>query len=278
PDRRSLRRTTRRPRRAQGVHGAVPADSPWFRGTLHQYSTLALLVQSCYISDMLSTQVQRQTQTATRRTPRVAVVVIDGLPVDLGERAITTLPFLSSRVPYRPRAVSCFPSTTGPAYFPLLAGCTPGRANVPGIRWFDRTRPTRTAFPHRGLRSYVGPDAHRLPTDTAVTTLYARHAWPASSPIGKDLPKRGEIGRDAIWTFAHVTHGGDQAAAGTSRKLGRGLDKGREIVFAVYPSVDELGHTRGIAGGEPEEALARIDRELEIRLDGFDGDVVVTAD
>ncbi len=226
---------------------------------------------------MLSTRVQRQIRTTTQ-TPRVAVVVIDGLPVELGERAITRLPFLSSRMPYRTRAISCFPSTTGPAYFPLLAGCTPGRANVPGIRWFDRTRPTRTAFPHRGLRSYVGPDAHRLPTDTAVVTLYARHAWPASSPIGKDLPKRGELGRDAIWTLAHLTHRWDQADARTSRKLGRGLGKGREIVFAVYPSVDEIGHTRGIASGEPEEALQRIDRELEYRLGGFDGEIVVTAD
>jgi predicted AlkP superfamily pyrophosphatase or phosphodiesterase len=80
------------------------------------------------------------------------VVVVDGLPVDLLERALPHLPFLSGRTRYRGEARTCFPSTTGPAYFPLLAGCTPGRANVPGIRWFDRTRPTRSRFPHRGLR------------------------------------------------------------------------------------------------------------------------------
>jgi len=210
--------------------------------------------------------------------PRVAVVVIDGLPFDLAERVLPELPFVGGRLPHRGTAVSCFPSTTGPAYFPLLAGCTPGRANVPGIRWFDRTRPTQTAFPHRGMRSYVGPDARRMKDDTRAVTMFARHAWPASSPIGKDLPKKGELGRDVIWSLAHVTHRWDQADLRTGRKLGRALRKGREIVFAVFPSVDELGHVYGIAGGEPEDALRRIDGLLEERLDGFEGEIVVTAD
>ena len=189
----------------------------------------------------------------------VAVVIIDGLPVSLAERTLPHLPFLSSRLPHRSTAVSCFPSTTGPAYFPFLSGCTPGRADVPGIRWFDRDVPTRSRFPHRGLRSYVGPDAKRLPTDTRATTIFATHAWPASSPIGKDLPKHGEKSRDLVWTVAHFTHRWEQADRRTAWKLGRALGKGREIVFAVFPSVDELGHVHGIASGRPEEALVAIE-------------------
>jgi Type I phosphodiesterase / nucleotide pyrophosphatase len=212
------------------------------------------------------------------REPRVVVVIVDGLPLDLAEQAIPELPFLGPRLPNRTRAVSCFPSTTGPAYFPFLAGCTPGRANVPGIRWFDRTRPTRSAFSHRGLRSYVGPDARRLATDTKVTTLYARHAWPASSPIPKDLPKRGELSRDLVWAAAHFTHRWDQADRRTSWKLGRALRKGREIVFAVFPSVDELGHTFGIASERPQAALAEIDGLLAAKLDGFEGELILSAD
>lgn len=215
---------------------------------------------------------------AGRAVTRVAVVVIDGLPLDLAEQALPELPFLSSRLSHRGTAVSCFPSTTVAAYFPFLAGCTPGRANVPGIRWFDRTRPTRTFFPHRGMRSYVGPDARRLKDDTKATTLFARHAWPASSPIGKDLPKRGEIGRDTIWSLAHVTHRWDQADLRTGRKLGRALRKGREIVFAVFPSVDELGHVYGLASGRSEEGLRWIDGLLEERLGSYAGGIVVTAD
>lgn len=217
-------------------------------------------------------------QKADSRGPRVVVVIVDGLPLDLAERVVPQLPFLGPRLPHRTRAVSCFPSTTGPAYFPFLAGCTPGRANIPGIRWFDRTRPTRSAFPHRGLRSYVGPDARRLATDTKATTLFAQHAWPVSSPIPKDLPKRGELSRDLVWAAAHFTHRWDHADRRTSWKLGRALRKDREIVFAVFPSVDELGHTFGIASNRPEVALEEIDRQLERRLEGSDAEIVLSAD
>jgi hypothetical protein len=205
-------------------------------------------------------------------------VIVDGLPVELANEVVPDLPFLGPRLPHSATAVSCFPSTTGPAYFPFLAGCTPGRANVPGIRWFDRTRPTRSAFPHRGLRSYVGPDARRLATDTRATTLFARHAWPVSSPIPKDLPKRGELSRDLVWATAHLTHRWDQADRRTSWKLGRALRKDREIVFAVFPSVDELGHTFGLASDRPRAALDEIDRQLAEKLAAFDGEILLSAD
>ena len=210
--------------------------------------------------------------------PKVVVVIVDGLPVGLADEVVPGLPFLGPRLAHRATAVSCFPSTTGPAYFPFLAGCTPGRANVPGIRWFDRTRPTPSDFPHRGLRSYVGPDARRLATDTQATTLFARHAWPVSSPIPKDLPKRGELSRDLVWATAHFTHRWDRADRRTSWKLGRALRKDREIVFAVFPSVDELGHTFGIASEKPHRALEEIDRQLSAKLGDFEGELVLSAD
>lgn len=208
---------------------------------------------------------------------RVVVVIVD-LPVDLANELVPELPFLGSRLTHASTAVSCFPSTTGPAYFPFLTGCTPGRANVPGIRWFDRTRKTPSAFPHRGLRSYVGPDARKLATDTKAVTIFARHAWPVSSPIGKDLPKQGELSRDLVWATAHFTHRWEHADRRTSWKLGRALRKDREIVFAVFPSVDELGHTFGIEGGRPREALENIDGLLADTLASFDGEILLSAD
>jgi hypothetical protein len=111
-----------------------------------------------------------------------------------------------------------------------------------------------------------------------VTTLFARHAWPASSPVAKDLPKRGEKSRDLLWAAAHMTHRWDHADRRTTWKLGRGLKKGREIVFAVYPSVDEFGHTFGLAGNRPRDALAEIDRQLAEALGDFEGEVLLSAD
>jgi hypothetical protein len=209
---------------------------------------------------------------------RLAVIVIDGLPCELLDRAYPELPFLSNRTPHRSTAVSCFPSTTGPAYFPLLAGVTPGRANITGIRWFDRTRPTRSRFPHRGLRSYVGPDAGKLASDTKAMTIYDRHAWPVSTPVNKDSPKGREKSRDLLWVWAHFTHRWDVADRRTAWKLGRALAKQRPIVFAVFPSVDEFGHTKGFEGDEPYRALLEIDQMLAEKLGDFDGEVLVSAD
>jgi predicted AlkP superfamily pyrophosphatase or phosphodiesterase len=198
--------------------------------------------------------------------PRVAVVVIDGLPVDLLDETLPKLEFLRERTPHRREAVSCFPSTTGPAYFPLLAGSTPGRANVPGIRWFDRGRKTPSRFPHRGLRSYVGPDAAKLKKDTAVKTVFARDAWPASSPVNVDSTKRREKSRDLVWAVAHFLDTWQLADRRTAWKLGRGLKKGRPILFAVFPSVDEFGHVHGLERERPAQALREIDALLAREL------------
>jgi len=210
--------------------------------------------------------------------PAVVVVIIDGLPVDLLERELPRLPFLRERAPHGGQAVSCFPSTTGPAYFPFLAGTTPGRANVTGIRWFDRTVATPSRFPHRGLRSYVGPDAAKMRSDTEARTIFARDAWPASTPVNKDSPKRRERSRDLLWALAHVLDTWEQADRRTAWKLGRGLEKGRPIVFSVFPSVDELGHVHGLEDAGPGEALRRIDDMLAEKLDGFAGELLVSAD
>jgi hypothetical protein len=42
--------------------------------------------------------------------------------------------------------------------------------------------------------------------------------------------------------------------------------------------VDEYGHMKSIAGGRPEEALVAIDALLAEALDGFDGELLVSAD
>ena len=48
-------------------------------------------------------------------------------------------------------------------------------------------------------------------------------------------------------------------------------------MFAVFPSVDELGHTFGIAGGR-RAALVSIDGLLQEALEGFEGEIVLSAD
>jgi hypothetical protein len=81
-----------------------------------------------------------------------------------------------------------------------------------------------------------------------------------------------------VWASAHLTHRWDHADRRTSWKLGRALRKDRPIVFAVFPSVDELGHTFGIASQRPRHALEEIDRQLEAKLGDFEGEILLSAD
>ena len=56
------------------------------------------------------------------------------------------------------------------------------------------------------------------------------------------------------------------------------LRGGDDPTASVVPSVDELGHTFGIASERPQAALAQIDGLLARKLAGFGGEVVVSAD
>jgi len=170
------------------------------------------------------------------------------------------------------------PVDDGSCVLPLPRRLHSGPGERPGDPLVRSDEADTLCFPHRGLRSYVGPDARRLATDTQATTLFARHAWPVSSSIPKDLPKHGELSRDLVWAAAHFTHHWGQADRRTSWKLGRALRKDREIVFAVFPSVDELGHTFGIASQRPRHALEEIDRQLAEKPEEFDGEILLSAD
>ncbi|WP_432709676.1 alkaline phosphatase family protein, partial [Pedobacter sp.] len=63
------------------------------------------------------------------------------------------------------KATTCFPSTTGPAYLPILTGHFPGTMNIHGIRWFNKKAFKRTRWNTMAMRSYCGPEASYFNTD-----------------------------------------------------------------------------------------------------------------
>ena len=62
---------------------------------------------------------------------------------------------------------TCFPSVTGSAYTPFLMGLHPGRAGLPGLRWYDRER--TATLPPAHARSYVGFGGIRADSDLTPT-------------------------------------------------------------------------------------------------------------
>ncbi len=110
-------------------------------------------------------------------------------------------------------------------------------------------------------------------SDTAVTTMFARHAWPASTPVNRDSPKRRERSRDLLWALAHFVHTWEYADRRTAWKLGRRLETGRPVVFlatwfrASGRGPEEIGVRgeaalgAGVPGERCERALAPVAAE-----------------
>ena len=91
---------------------------------------------------------------------KVIFLLLDGARFDILDELLgsNSLPNLSSIIKSGSysKAVSVFPSTTGPAYIPFLMGQYPGSVNLPGIRWLDKVNFSKNPFSTNANRSYVG--------------------------------------------------------------------------------------------------------------------------
>src|SRR4029453_17121489 len=110
---------------------------------------------------------------------RCFLLLIDGLRPDVAEPRLAPghLPHLAAmlREGGRTHAITGFPSTTSVAYLPFLTGCSPGRCDIPSIRWLDRTAYGGRWWRDRAaVRSYCGYQAPMLDTDInpAVQTIF----------------------------------------------------------------------------------------------------------
>lgn len=95
---------------------------------------------------------------------RFIFILIDGSPYQIFKDLVNdgTLSNIKEHVIDRgsfKKAVSTFPSATGPAFIPFFIGLFPGTANVPGLRWLSKRQ---FQNPHRfrspGISSYMGLD------------------------------------------------------------------------------------------------------------------------
>lgn len=213
---------------------------------------------------------------------RCFLLLVDGLRPDVAERALAAgrLPHLAELVRRggTTRAVTAFPSTTSVAYLPFLTGCAPGRADVPSIRWLDRTRYDGRPWRSRAhVRSYCGYQAPRLDSDIApdvrtifelvpdsmaIFTMVARGLTPARDPA--------RLARKLWGILAHYAEWHQPSDDAVARYLVRAADEPWRFVFAQFPAVD--GYTHQSAPDAPKvlRALGRVDAAvgaLMARLD-----------
>lgn len=217
-------------------------------------------------------------------TKRAVVILADGARPDVLERLVRqgSLPAIARAFPGAGRrvAVSGFPSTTVCAFLPILTGCFPGTANVPGIRWFDRVawsagwRGRNNGQGGASLRNYVGLESFRVNRDIAPgrPTLFEllQPSVNIFSSVNRGVTSRGNltaVSRAAWWLFAHETDRWDLVARRGHRHLLASLDLDPRFVFCLIPDIDEAAHLQG-NGSETVIAAYR-------RLDAMVGDLFV---
>lgn len=202
---------------------------------------------------------------------RTIMILADGCRPDVLEEEMAKghLPNLSrlSESGTRQRMLTCFPSTTGPAYLPYLTGCHPGTCNVPGIRWFDKPQYAKTGWGFKSFRSYCGLESFLLNRDVRDNIESAWEIFPKSFSINNGVTKGIRSGgnltalsRIVDFYYAHLTdrwHFLDRRATDKLVNLIRHDDF--EFVFIVWQSVDEFSHRSSPLHDKTRESYHMID-------------------
>jgi len=202
---------------------------------------------------------------------RCFLLLVDGLRADVAESRLSAgdLPHLAAMVQLGGRTVATtvFPSTTSVAYLPFLTGCTPGRCNIPSIRWLDRRAYGGRWWRERdAVRSYCGYQAPRLDGDIAgdVPTIF--ELVPESigifTPVARGLtPARDPSRRERqFWgALAHYMQWHQPSDDAVARRLLWAVDGPARFVFAQFPAVDGYSHQTDPDAEPVRRALRRVD-------------------
>lgn len=204
----------------------------------------------------------------------VVVLVADGVRPDTLRSAIDAgeLPALAAlRAEGAGHVIATsFPSVSIVGYAPLLVGRHPGRAGLPGLRWFDRHRGVSRWLGHS--RSYVGLALRRIDRDLDPAAPTAFELFPgrslgALSGIARGLAPRNRLDSGLRFATAaswHHVRGDVQGWLDLDRRVGERLvtrvrRERPRFVFAAFPACDKASHATGHASPLVREALRTVD-------------------
>lgn len=205
---------------------------------------------------------------------RVILLLVDGLRPDVAEAALERGDLPELRAMVNPagigRGITVFPSTTSVAYLPFLTGCTPGKCNVPSIRWLDRSSYRGRWWRDRGqVRSYCGYQSMHLDRDITPEVRTIFELVPESlgifTPVAKGLTPARDPSRTErkFWgSLAHFAEWHQPSDDAVSRHLLRGVEAGWRFIFAQFPAVDGYTHQSTPEGPKVLRALRRVDQTV----------------
>ncbi len=213
---------------------------------------------------------------------RCFLLLVDGLRPDVAEHMLGAgrLPHLDAMIRDgggATRAVTAFPSTTSVSYLPFLTGCTPGRCNVPSIRWLDRRAYDGRWWRSRhAVRSYCGYQSGMLNADIDPSVRSIFELVPESVAFFTMITRGLSVERDptrrarVFWgAVAHYILWHQPSDDVVARHLLRAADQPWKFAFAQFPAVDGYTHQSAPDGPKVLRALERVDAvvgELRKRL------------
>ena len=186
---------------------------------------------------------------------RFVFILIDGAPYEIFKALIENgdLPNIKKFIIDRGslnKAISAFPSTTGPAFIPFFMGLYPGTANIPGIRWLSKSN---FQLPHRfkrpGICSYMGPDGLRfeddLPSDSSTLFNFFSPVSNIYNPLARGCPPAKNLTRwvrPFVYTYAHFSHRWRFVNRIAIRQLHKAAEAGDQFITCLFPAVDTFSH------------------------------------
>lgn len=211
---------------------------------------------------------------STARFERCLFLLLDGARPDVLEdlAARGKLPEISEtffvRGEFR-HATSVFPTTTGPAYVPLLTGCFPGTADLPGIRWLDKEVFSRGRLNLRAVRSYVGPESYLMNRDLSprLRTLFEllRPSHTVFSVLNRGVDSRGnhtQVLRTLLAFYAKFSHDWRTMDRVTERLTLKAAGRRPKFLFTAFLGIDEEAHLSDPFSKRTIEAYERADKAV----------------
>lgn len=206
---------------------------------------------------------------------RFIFIIIDGAPYEIFKGLIENgdLPNIKKHVVDRGslnKAISVFPSTTGPAFIPFFMGLYPGTANIPGIRWLSKSKfHTPHRFKRPGICSYMGLDGLRFEADLPQSspTLFDFFS-PVSNIynlLARGCPPSKNLTRwikPFFYTYAHFSHRWRFVNQIAARHLHKAVEAGDRFVMCLFPAVDTLSHLTDIQSPRVLQIYREIDTAI----------------
>lgn len=168
------------------------------------------------------------------------------------------------------KAVSVFPSTTGPAFIPFFMGLYPGTANIPGIRWLSKSN---FHFPHRfkrpGVCSYMGLDGLRFEADLPIGYPTFFNFFSSVSNIYNLLARGCPPSKNRtcwmkpfLYTYAHFSHRWRFVNRMAIQYLHKAAEAGDKFITCLFPAVDTFSHLTEIQSPQVLQTYREIDTAI----------------